>query len=489
MKRLLVALILFTALSGTAKASGVVILLKHCAFSTPDTKPFVETYLSVDGSTSVFKKNSSGKLQASVEIGITFSKGQTIVAFKKYILNSPEISDSTPPPFFIDQQRFNLENGDYQLEISWVDKNKPGDTPSLRKENLTVNFPVQNMSFSEIELIESYKSTVTPGVLTKNGYDLVPYLAFAYPQNMDKLSFYAEVYHADLNIPADEQYVVMYYIENYADATKLIEFGGHQKLSPQPASVILSEIAIAKLPSGDYNLVLEVHDKSNKILCYRKAYFQRINPIKADPLANQNGIYNLDNTFVSKFHSIDSLAEYIRSTRPICSDMEYTIGENDIKTRDLKTLQKRLLIVWSNRNPKNPEAAFEKYNEQVVAVQHSYGTVLMKGYNTDRGRIYLKYGQPSTKTISDKEPSSYPYEIWGYYHLNDDQVNRKFVFYNPDLVTNNYILLHSDARGETYDANWSMKLQKRSIQNTNFDDTTAPDHFGGNANEDFNHPK
>ncbi len=45
-------------------------------------------------------------------------------------------------------------------------------------------------------------------------------------------------------------------------------------------------------------------------------------------------------------------------------------------------------------------------------------------------------------------PNSYPYEIWEYYHLADGEVDKKFVFYDRELVGNNYELLHSDARGE-----------------------------------------
>jgi GWxTD domain-containing protein len=488
MKRFLLSACILFSLSAALKASEVMVLLKYCTFSTPDNKPFVETYLSFNGGSTVFLKNANGKKQASLEIGITFSQGTSIKAYKKYVLSSPEISDTAAFPFFIDQQRFNLENGDYLLELSVLDKNKPGAKPVTFKEKMKVDHSADQVNISGIELLESYKQTVLAGPLSKNGYDLVPYIANTYPSNMDKLTFYAEVYHTDKVLGANEKYIVLYYVESFVDSIRFNEYGGHMKAGAQPATVLLSEIPISKLPSGNYNLVVEVHDQTNKILAVRKIYFQRLNPVKVD-LASLNSVDALENTFVSRFKNVDSLVDYIRSVKPLSADIEYNLAESDIKTRDLKILQRRLLIFWSVRYPKNPEAAFEKYNEQVIAVQHSYGTQLMRGYNTDRGRVYLKYGQPNAKSIADKEPSSYPYEIWTYYRLPDNQQNKKFVFYNPDLVTNNYILIHSDAIGEIFDSNWSMKLQNRNTQNTNFDNTTAPDHFGGNAVDDFNHPK
>jgi len=486
MKRFCLSVFVVLLSLSSIRAGEIQALLKYCTFSTPDNNPYVETYISINGSTVVFKKNTHGKMQASVEIGLAFSQGSEIKGFKKYVLNSPEISDSALSPFFIDQQRFHLPNGDYLLELSVLDKNKPGAKAVTWKEPIHLNHSPEAINLSGIELIESYKADSVPGPLNKNGYSLTPYIANTYPQNMDKLRFYTEVYHADKSMPADEKYIILYYVETFDNALKMEEFGGHQKVLARPASVVLSEIAIGKLPSGSYNLVVEVHDKNNQILSFQKIYFQRINPVKIDPAIASADIAN---TFVSRFHSTDSLADYIRSTKALSNDMEYNLAENDIKTKDLKVLQRRLLIFWSVRYPSNPEAAFERYNEQVIAVNRTYGTQLIKGYNTDRGRVYLQYGQPSARSVADKEPSAYPYEIWTYYKLPDGQANKKFVFYNPDLVSNNYQLIHSDARGEIYDVNWNMKIHSRNVQTGNFDDTTAPDHFGGNAAEDFDHPK
>ncbi len=429
-------------------------------------------------------------MQACIEIGITFSQGKTIKAYKKYKLLSPEVTDTVNVPNFIDQQRFNLDTGEYMLELTILDNNLRGAKPFSKKEAIKIDFPAETVSISGIELLESYKKAETPGVLTKNGYDIVPYIANFYPQNMDKVIFYAEIYHTLKSLGENADFIVLYYLENYETAQKLDEFGGHIRANSKEVNVAFSEIPIALLPSGSYNLVLEVHDKLNKIVAYKKTYFQRINSAKVNADAVNNASENnLQNTFVSRFKKADSLAEYIRSTRPIASEIENSLAESDIKTKNVLTMQKRLLMFWSNHYPKDPEAGFVRYNEQVMAVQHSFGTRIMPGYNTDRGRIYLKYGEPSVRNVMDKEPGSYPYEIWTYYKLGDSQTNRKFVFYDPDLATNNYRLIHSDAIGEVYDANWSMKLKQRSTQSNNFDVEQTPDPYGSNAVDDFNHPK
>ncbi|MEZ5195370.1 MAG: GWxTD domain-containing protein [Bacteroidales bacterium] len=77
--------------------------------------------------------------------------------------------------------------------------------------------------------------------------------------------------------------------------------------------------------------------------------------------------------------------------------------------------------------------AWETYLEKVNLVNLAYSTQIQKGYDTDRGRTYLKYGEPNAISESYNEPATYPYEIWHYYDLGNGQRNKKFVFYTRDM--------------------------------------------------------
>ena len=90
----------------------------------------------------------------------------------------------------------------------------------------------------------------------------------------------------------------------------------------------------------------------------------------------------------------------------------------------------------------------------------------------------MKYGRPDDIFTSDFEPSAYPYEIWHYYHTIDNQKNVKFVFYNPNLVGEDYILLHSTARGEIYTNNWVRILHKRDTPIYDFYNEKYGDYYG-----------
>ena len=108
---------------------------------------------------------------------------------------------------------------------------------------------------------------------------------------------------------------------------------------------------------------------------------------------------------------------------------------------------------------------------------------------TDRGRVYLKYGEPNQISKFENEPSSYPYEIWQYYQVSNQRNNRKFIFYNPDLVTNDYTLIHSDALGETRDDRWRIRLTKRNNAIIDLDQDKSNDHYGSKVDDMFSNPR
>lgn len=455
----------------------------------------METYISVLGNSISFKKNASGKYQGMVEIGILFSREGVIKTSKKYNLMSPEQKDTLSRPPFIDQQRFQLDTGTYDLEIMITDKNIQGKTFSM-KEKIRVGFPANSVSISDVEMLVSFAKAENAGLLTKSGFDLIPYTSDFYPENVSVISFYAEVYNAKAVLGENEKFLISYYIESYEKKSQLSKYSAFKKETTGPVSILLSKFDISELPSGNYNLVVEAKNKTNQVIAQKKVFFQRKNSaIKAK--VDIDGLSNVivENTFASKIVGKDTLGEHIRSLRPIASEAERGFMENQLKLADEKLMQQFFYNFWLSRNQLAPEHAWNKYYEDVKSVNAKFGMFNFKGYETDRGRVYLQYGQPDKRDEFPSEPNAYPYEIWVYYRLEDKsrlnpiQTNKQFIFYCRELATNNYQILHSDALSETHDVRWEMKLHARTVQSHDFEDKTAPGHFGGNSHDAFGDPK
>ncbi|MBI4929328.1 MAG: GWxTD domain-containing protein [Bacteroidetes bacterium] len=491
MKKIFILLFLSASI-GNANAQ-ITAYFSNCTFNTPDNKPFVETYLCVLGNSVLFKKNAKGKYQGQVEVGILFSKNGQIKASKKYNLLSPELSDTLNRPSFIDQQRFPLDTGTYDIELMITDKNSNGKTFSMKGE-VEIVFPVDKVTVSSIELLSSFSKAATSSILSKNGYDLIPYTSDFYPENINEFSFYAEVYNLKSVLGENEKFLISYYIETYENKSHLAKYTVSKRETTNVVSIILSKFNIENLASGNYNFVIDIRNKSNELIAQRKTFFQRKNANVKFDVSDLSAI-TIENTFAARISGKDTISDFIRSLRPIASEAEKGFLDNQLKLADTKLMQQFFYNFWLSRSPLAPEEAWNKYYQNVQAVNAKFGSFNYKGYATDRGRVYLQYGPPDKREEAPSEPTAYPYEIWVYYKLTDNsklnpnQTNKQFIFYNQDLVTNKFQLLHSDALSEIHDSQWQMKLHKRTVQSNDFEHLNAPEHYGGNSNDEFKNPK
>lgn len=484
MKKFILPLFFSISLQCSAALTAV---FSHSTFNTANNSPYVETYLSIIGNSVEFKKNAENKYQASIEVSLAFLQNNEIVNFKKYNLLSEAIADSNKlKPNFLDIQRFSLKNGNYVLEMQIKDNAFP-DKVFKTSQAISVNFPADSITFSSIELLEKISKTETPSVLTKSGYDLVPYVSSYFPDNLNEISFYSEIYNSNKKLGLEEKFIVTYYLESFENKSKMMEYGGFSRQTTSTINVVLGKLDITKLPSGNYFLVLEIRDKLNQLVLADKLFFQRSNPDVGMTIADISSIV-IENTFVAEYKNSDTLKYLLKVLRPISTQLESDFATNLTKTDDYKSMQQYLLSFWQKRNAADPELAWQNYLKDVEFVNKKFTAMNRPGYTSDRGRVYLQYGEPDSRTVFDNEPSSYPYEVWQYYKV-DKRTNRRFVFGNFAMAGNDYKLIHSDAIGEVKDSRWQQRLVKRNQQKNNFDVEKANDYFGGNIEDNYNNPR
>jgi GWxTD domain-containing protein len=283
------------------------------------------------------------------------------------------------------------------------------------------------------------------------------------------------------------KFLVKYYLESFENKMKFNDFSRIKTETAKPVNVILAEFDISNLASGKYNLVIEARDEKNEVVTTQKIFVQRSNPNAqlsyAEVFASSSA-----NSFAEKITNLDTLKEDISCTFPISSGLERAFIRNILKSSDLHKLQDYFYGFWQRREQDNPEHAWLLYAEQVKKVQYNFGTRIKKGYQTDRGRVYLEYGPPNTLSKEYMEPTTYPYEIWHYYTLKETQRNKKFVFYSPDMVTSDFFLLHSDAIGEVTNPAWQRVLYSRTLAPNDLNDTQTINTWGGMSKDDYDLP-
>jgi len=250
----------------------------------------------------------------------------------------------------------------------------------------------------------------------------------------------------------------------------------------------MKELDIRELPSGNYFLIIEIRDENNEVVTSNKLFFQRSNPsiqFNTEDLA----AVDTEGSFAERIDNIDTLRQYIHCLLPIGTEVDRVFIAKQMNDADLGTLQQYFLNFWYGRDNIQPEAAWNHYYQQVRKVNYIYNTPNLQGYETDRGRVFLKYGPPNIVSESYNEPAAYPYEIWQYYTLGEAQRNKKFVFYTIDIVTNDFQLVHSDAIGETANYRWQVEIHKRTFDPYSLDAEQYPDAFGSNVNKYWENPR
>ena len=444
---------------------------------------FVETYLYIFGPSLLQNRDTNVK-NKKVEILLFIENEQKeIVDYKKHVIEG-EI-DHINKNGILDLQRFFLVDGDYHLSLRLVDQN---DTTNIEEHQQTFTLSKPNsVEFSDVELLDQYWKSDSVSKLNKSGFEMIPLVTTYLGPEFNRLSYYTEIYF-DEEIERDNPSVILTQSILVEENRKIAgQYNKLKKISTSSVVPVLNSFDLSNLPTGNYVLKLSVMDKNQQVLNTEELSFQRTNLNNSMKLNRLNSV-SIANTFASILPQ-DSLDEFLKCLAPLASNLEKNIIDN--KLNDIDDTLKRQFIYsfWYNRFPNDPAYNWSKYKNEVKKTNQLFGTKVRKGYETDRGRIYLKYGPPNTITDRPNEPSAYPYQIWHYYKIGRFN-NKRFIFYLPDLVSNDYVILHSTLQGEYFNNNWKTDLHSRNTPERNVDALQNPNdnQWGSNSNLFFINP-
>ena len=443
----------------------------------------VETYLYIFGPSLIQDKDTNVK-NKKVEILLFIENEQKeIVDYKKHIIEG-EI-DHVNKNGILDLQRFSLIDGNYNLGLKLVDQT---DTNNIEEHQQSFTLSKLNLSeFSDIELLDKYWKSDSVSKLNKSGFEMIPLVTTYFGPEFNRLSYYTEIYF-DEEIIKENPSVILTQSILVEENNKIAgQYNKLNKISSSSVFPVLNSFDLSNLPTGNYVLKLSVMDKNQQILSTKELAFQRTNLNNSMKLNRLNSV-SIANTFASDIHQ-DSLNEFMKCLAPLASNLEKNIIDNKLDDIDDTLKRQFIYSFWYNRFPNNPAYNWSKYKQEVKKTNQLFGTKVRKGYETDRGRIYLKYGPPNTITDRPNEPSAYPYQIWHYYKIGRFN-NKRFVFYLPDLVSNDYVILHSTLQGEYFNNNWKTDLHSRNTPERNVDALQNPNdnQWGSNSNLFFINP-
>ena len=472
-------LVVLLLLSKTAFSISFVI--DYASFAIEGSNPYLEIYLSVNGNSISYSNIETDNYQGMLEVTYVLEDKEGIIGFKKFQLNSPVYKASDAKLDIIDTKRIPVKNGSYNF-IFKVKDLITGDSSLSVQQLEPINYIAESLSISDVLLAnEAINKPDEQGDFIKNGYEIIPNFSHAYRLGENQFYFYAEIYNSNKNDSIQEAYLLEYKVVQKGTNDIVADLRHAKRQKAIPTTVILSSFDLGYLPSGDYELVINVINHENKLIRSKRVSFFQFNP----DFVNYASLTSVG-TFVDSITNIALMREYIKSLYPISSHDEFQFSQNQLKHADLELMQRYFLNFWKNRDPANPEKEWLNYKEKLELVDKEFGYGNVKGYQTERGRVYLQYGPPNYRQNVPYQADSYPYSIWQYSKLNG-MTDRKFIFYSPSMEMLGYEILHSNVRGEVYNPAWETVLVNPTKVNSSRE---APDAvFNDRARDLFNNPR
>ena len=440
-------------------------------FKVNDSISFVEFHLSFDAKSVQFEKKENGKFQSIVNASIKLTNDDKVYYFEKFNVLSPESEKQNGNNFYINfVKRVVTKNIKFDCEIAIKD-NFSEDSAYLMNFEVDNKFKEKGLDFSDIQLLESFEESEDKSDFVKSGFLMNPATSDFYPTSTESIKFYVELYNTNDEFGEDEPFALFTTFRN-EKGQLFSKLGKFRRYNSKDRIVVLNELSIKELPSGNYFLLVEVRSKENKLIGFTKKYIQRANTNykeKNDSIPDES-MYNHNFT-----HNInpDRLKYYMSCLRPITTELEYSTITALVKTGDSTELRNYFFDYWYKKHQKNALKEWSKFKMNIAYVDEKFSCFNKPGYLSERGRVTLKYGKPQKiedqNTAHDKDmtSNSNEYQIWHYYIANK-QKNRLFVFTRTNGGNCDFEMIHSNVKGEHQNhdwinnRNWRDKLNKSS---------------------------
>jgi GWxTD domain-containing protein len=346
-----------------------------------------------------------------------------------------------------------LPAGFYRVELFVTNGNKTG----------AASFPMEVPVFkgdrpmlSSLELAYQIKPD-TSGKFVKNGLHVMPNPSSQFLQDNKKVNFYAEGYGLDTTAAADSMFFVsMEILTPDGQLVKSMPPISYHK--PGESAVIATDFPIDSLKSGDYDLRVKLSDGVNNVTAIRQ--FSVVVSHEVARTAMMNGLLR-DYPEANNIVTTDDAKKFRDEIVLIATPDELKLFDS-LNLTGKAAFQKDF---WNRRNPdpNSSQNAFElEHYRRVKYVSENYGQFKggHAGWKTDRGRVYVMYGEPSD---IERYPQSLEARAWERWWYNGLEGGVYFIFVDFENAED-YTLVHSSKRDEVKDESWEEKIKMSVMQ-------------------------
>jgi len=452
-KKFILIAILVVLSSGFAKK--IEFFMDYACFKkdNPGGKTFTEFYFNIPAYSLEYNEEDN-KLKGSFSIDLKIYDNGKLIASDRWgqragFDKKDDLSSGKEIPALTKQY---LAPGTYRLHAVMTDL-KSGKTAVIDIPQSSKKFVIPTMSgdfsMSDVQIGSKFvKSDDIESEFYKNGLVLLPNARKLYGTHKPFMPFYLEVY----NVVKNHNYSYIWEVMNSSGekvetSGEKVETSGDKELkAPGKNIVIRNQVKVHHLKSGAYNFVVKVKDvsnddvieKSTRFFVFRNADFKTKKVIASGNV--KDNIAVLNNKEVNR---------EFRQVLTILSQKKRKIAEQ------LSDKGKRNFLeqYWSEEE-KTKNNARQIFLARAALANSRFSNTKKEGWETARGRVILKMGEPNTRDTYTLLKGSYDHEIWKYH-----KENYEYVF--ADLHNlGTFRLIHSDNPDEIQNPQWKDRVTK-----------------------------
>lgn len=444
-------------------------VMTHKVFRAPENnrlKPYLELYWEIDPRSMLFDKK-DGIWTGKIQTDIIIRKNDKTATEEHYILETPPIADVNIllSQRITQMKRFLLDTGNYTIDVTLTDLVKKSGEYQYSKQ---IEIPYSaDPVFSDIQLMDTLLPATGESMYQRNNQVHLPLFTNFIDDYRKQIKYYVELYNTE-NVPVQ---FIRTFISKKDDGNTMYDLADTANASRKQLSFLYGSMDISLLSSGNYYLNVELLDSHAKRIAHKNLFFQLINttPVAYKPLGdsasdkkkNTDTYLNLDKTYLAKYTPAQIIA-ILQMLVPIADPTERQNINEFVKRPNDMYARYFIYNFWNKQSSGNGEQEWKSYTEKVKKVNKLFGNSFVKGYESDRGALYLKYGEPAERVQVQNEEGAYPYEIWRYSSW-ENQGDVLFLFYRPGLMGSDYRLLTSTANGQVQNKNWRRDLYTSGV--------------------------
>lgn len=447
--------ILFFGLTYPANAQPRFIPLNvdYAVFKNADNSPYVEVYISIRQNAISYTTADSGYVaNFSAILDIRDGEGTRQFAQEQPFLS--RITDQqviTPANELRHVFQAELATGNYEATATIRDNNTGAKGEYLLE--IKVSDPDSTtVQLSDIQLAAGISKSAGAGKFIKNGLQVVPNPSGVFHPAHPVLYYYLEAYQMAYDADKTGSYTVRAEIEDNAGEV-VKSFPDKTSNKPGSSAVIVGGGNIITLPSGPHFLNIRFTDNESGETLLRRKRFSVYKPSQEQADRMSEMVTSLMASHYAKFTEEELDEEFAQLTY-LASKTEKDVFKS------LSTVESKvnfLVTFWQERDENRDTPANEfkiQYFQNLKYANAAFKTKRKAGWKTDRGRVFLIYGQPSDIERNPVGGTERPYEVWTYNALAGGSI---FVF--ADLRGfGDYELLHSTYRNELSQPNWREQV-------------------------------